>query len=334
MAQFTIYSSGDASGPGAMTGTAGSVLTILDACLVNGYTGKAAAGWTKPFANSGDIGCYKNASPANSGNGFGVVINDNGPNGTSTYKEAWATGWETITSVAGPVGTGGGQFPLPAQLLTTGHVVLRKSFSADSTPRSWILFADSLTFYLFVVTGDSAGTYYSLWFGDFFSLGGSGDSFRCMIQGRASENSSISGSGVESSDTFSEISVVVVGGTFCPRTSGGGGSSVVMNKIGATCFSNANLSSSAVVNVGVLQTPNGADNAYYLPPIWLYQITVNQIRGRLRGMYHSAHPLVSWSDGQVVAGASDYAGKTLQAVSKGPSSGMWFIETSATVETN
>ena len=168
--QFTIYNSGDVGGPGAIQGVAGDVLRILDACLVNGYAGHPAAGWTKPFANAGNIGCYKNASPANSGNGFGVVINDNGPNVTSTFKEAWATGWESVLGVGAPVGTGTGQFPTPAQLLATGHVVLRKSVSADATNRNWIIFADSLTFYLFILTGDLAGAYWWLWFGDFFSI--------------------------------------------------------------------------------------------------------------------------------------------------------------------
>jgi hypothetical protein len=87
-------------------------------------------------------------------------------------------------------------------------------------------------------------------------------------------------------------------------------------------------------NVGALQTPNGSDNSYYLPPIWVAQIAVNQLRGRIRGMFHSAHPLATWADGQVITGAADYVGKTLQAVSPGYSAGMWFIETSNTVETN
>src|ERR1035437_2380958 len=126
--QFTVFSSSDAAGPGLLTGAAGSLLAVLDACLVTSYAGHTlAAQWTKPTANAGNIGCYKQGAGA----GLSLVINDAGPNGTSTYKEAWAIGWESVAGVGSPVGTGSGQFPIPAQLLTTGHDVWRKSATAE-----------------------------------------------------------------------------------------------------------------------------------------------------------------------------------------------------------
>jgi hypothetical protein len=334
MAQFTVYSSSDAGAgnPGLLFGTAGDLLRVLDLVLVNGYTGKAAAGWTKPFANSGNIGCYRNASPANSGNGFGIVINDNGANVTSTYKEAWITGWESIASVAGPVGTGTGQFPTPAQALTTGHLVARKS--ADLvTGRAWICFADSLTFYMFVATGDTLGYYHTFWFGDFFSLGGSTDAYRCLIQGNAVENSGAASATNMTADTISTTSVASANGFFASRTSGGGGSSVQLYKMGALCMQ-AGGTTLPVATIGALQAANGSDNSYYLPPLWLTQFTVNQLRGRIRGLYHSGHATTTWADGQVVTGGGDFAGKTLQAVKLGINGGMWFVETSNTLETN
>ena len=71
MAQFTIYSSSDAGAdaPGPIAGVAGDLIRVLDKILVTGYTGKSAAGWSHPVATSGNIASYKNASPANSGNG-------------------------------------------------------------------------------------------------------------------------------------------------------------------------------------------------------------------------------------------------------------------------
>jgi hypothetical protein len=122
MSQFTKYSYLDPSGPGVLFGAVGEVIRVLDACLINGYTGKAAAGWTKPFSNSSNMGCYKQ----NGGAGMTLFVNDNGPNVTSTGKEAWVVGWESMTAVSSPVGTGYGQFPLPGQQLTTGHGVIRK----------------------------------------------------------------------------------------------------------------------------------------------------------------------------------------------------------------
>ena len=45
----TVYRSTDASAP-VLTGVAGAMKAVLDACLVNGYGAKAAAGWSAPFS--------------------------------------------------------------------------------------------------------------------------------------------------------------------------------------------------------------------------------------------------------------------------------------------
>ena len=336
MAQFTVYSSGDVSGPGVMFGSAGDLIRVLNAVLVVGYSGKAAAGWTHPVATVGNIASYKNASPANSGNGFGVVINDNGPHVTSTFKEAWATGWETVLGVGAPVGTGTGQFPTPALLLTSGHVVVRKSATADgTTPRSWVCYADSLTFYLFIQTGDGASYYSFFGFGDFFSLTGSSDQYRCHIQGRALENNATGGASTGAGDLIGTQSNTTANavGSYAPRSWGGGGSCVATSYIGAIGLT-AGTTNSYINNVGTNTAPNGPDNAYYIPPIWINELSASALRGRFRGLYHSAHPLATFADGQVISGAADYAGKTLQAVKRGISGGMWFVETSNTLETN
>lgn len=339
MAQFITYSSSDAGAgnPGPIQGVAGDVLRVLDKVLVNGYTGKAAAGWTKPFANSGNIGCYKNASPANSGNGFGLVINDNGPNVTSTFKEAWATGYETVAGIAAPVGSGSGQFPTAAQLLTTGHVVIRKSNTADATNRNWVCYADSLTFYLFIFDGTVANSYQAFWFGDFFSLGGSSDAYRGMIFGRNTENSGAASTATSVFDTLCNASTTSAQslGFYVPRVSGGGGGSVQCITTGALGMSVlTGVTTSPTVNAGALTAPNVTDNAYYNPPIWLSHLSPLVLRGRFRGLYHTMHPIATFSDGQAITGAGDYAGKTFQAVKQGVNAGMWFVETSNTLETN
>lgn len=43
---LTLYKSTDSGAP-AMTSAAGSLISVLDACLVDGYGGKVAAGWSK-----------------------------------------------------------------------------------------------------------------------------------------------------------------------------------------------------------------------------------------------------------------------------------------------
>jgi hypothetical protein len=336
MAQFTVYSSSDAGAgnPGLLVGTAGDLLRVLDLVLVNGWTGKVAAGWSKPVANSGNIGCYKNASTANGGNGFGLVINDNGPNVTSTTKEAWATGWESVAGVGAPVGSGSGQFPTPAQLLTSGHVVVRKS-ADTSTGRAWVCFADSLTFYFFVLSGDVAGAYQTLFFGDFFSLAGSGDAYRGFVYGRGSENIGTANTVTAHSDCLANGSGTTANlGLYVPRSSTGGGTSIIGLPTGAVGCSITTTSTNPGPNIGTMQAPNSVDNAYYTPPIWLMQITGEILRGRFRGLYHTMHPLASFSDGQVITGAGDLSGKTLQVIKQGINGGLWLVETSNTLETN
>jgi hypothetical protein len=255
-------------------------------------------------------------------------IQDNGPNATSTFKESWATGWETITAVNATVGTGTGQFPTPSQLLTTGHVVIRRSATADTTGRQWLVFADASTFYLFVLTGDTGGVYYAFFFGDVFSLHGSTDSWRCMIIGRNIENSTSTTN--EGSDIWGTVNSSLLG-HFMARTWGGGGSSITVGKHGDSAKTNTGTGGAMV---GLVQTPNSADSAYYVSPLWVHENSSSGLRGRLRGLYQLCHPTGSFSDGQTFAGANDFAGKTFQVVKTTPGSAMFAVEISNSVETN
>ena len=339
--QFTLYSSSDVSGPGLLTGQAGMLLALLDACLVNGYAGKSAAGWSKPYVNSGNIGCYKQGAGA----GFGLVINDNGPNVTSTYKEAWGTAWESVAGVGAPVGSGSGQFPTPAQLLTTGHTVWRKSTSADSAGRAWLLAADASTFYLWIATGDAVGAYYANFFGDAFSMAGASDAYRCVIVAGAAENAPSPTAGSYSCDLIA-ATINSQPGKFMARTVGGGGTSILIGNIGNPSLTAGLVGSSYAAGLvlnGALQTPNSADNSIYLSPIWVYESVGQLIRGRMRGLFQIGHPSTNFTDGQTFAGGGDYAGKAFRIVKTGPAFvaggtaayiAMWALEISATVETN
>lgn len=316
MSQFTVYSSSDASGPGQLTGQAGTLIALLKACLVDGYAGKANVGWTQPIATSGNIGSFK----AGAGSQMTLLVNDNGPNVTSTYKEAWVTGWESLATVGAPVGTGTGQFPTPAQQLTTGHGVVRKSSSADGVGRAWQLFADTVTAMLFVQTDSFEMMFH---FGDIYSMKGNTDAYRCLLMAMANENGTTS-----YMDYFAAINTAV-NGHFMPRTYGGAGASITVGKHGDGSKGNASGAS-----VGTVQYPNGPDNALYLSPIWVHENSSSTIRGRIRGLYHVLHALASFTDGQTFNGAGDYAGKTFQILKPGSNSGMWAIETSNTVEIN
>lgn len=324
--QFNLYSSSDAAGPGLLTGQAGTLLTLLDMCLVTGYAGHPAPSpaWSKPIANAGNIGCYLPGA----GSQMNLLINDNGPNVTSTTSEAWVCGWETLAGIGAPVGTGTGQFPTPAQQLATGHGVIRKSKTADAVGRSWFLYADSYTAILFIAAGDTVGTYIGFYFGDIFSLKGATDAYRTALIAKATEN-------VVDGDLLVTITAInaATAGHFMPRTYGGGGTSITIGKHG----DNARQTSATNVD-GLVQTPNGPDNAYYLCPVWVHEPSANIIRGRLRGLYYLLHPTASFADGQTFSGAGDFAGKTFKLFkamkNANSATSILLVEDSATVELN
>lgn len=323
VSQYKYYTSDDASAP-QIDGTAGSLIAVLDGCLVTGYGSRTAAGWTHPVATASNIAAYQQGA----GSGFGVVVNDNGPNATAAGKEAWATGWESVASVTGPVGTGTGQFPTPAQLLTTGHVVWRKSAAADSTTRPWRVWADASTFNLWISAGDNTAVKEGCVFGDIFSVAGSGDLYRCLIMGKNAENTT--GSGVSGS---TQIVTTAVGGHFMARTYDGTGTSI---PVGKHC--DVAKSGNLLIMSGLVQSPNLPDNSFYVSPVWVHESTGNILRGKLRGVYQLCHAPANFADGKTFNGANVYAGKAFQIVVGAQAAGntgmIWVYETSNTLDTN
>jgi hypothetical protein len=337
VSQFTKYTSSDASGPGTMSGTVGSVLTVLDACLVNGYSGKTAAGWTKPFANSGNIGCYKQGS----GSGFSLVINDNGT-GTAGAQEFFATGWQTLAGIGSPVGSGTGQFPTPAQLLTNGEVVARKSAAASGVGRGWVVFADSSTFYLFIASGDLTGCYMDFGFGNCYALEGlSSDPYCCIIMGRNTQNEANTApatnftqfGGVDCCSFPGVGSSIVTKGHYVANNAAGSSGSMTVYKFGDVGKGAAFFTGSVTNISGTVPAPNPYDGAYYMSPLFIMDTSFG-IRGYLRGLYQLCHPTTSFTDGQTFNGANDFAGKSFQLVVQGQGGGMYCVETSNTVPTN
>ena len=379
--QFTIYSSSDTFGPGPINGLTGSLISILNACLVNGYAGKPAVGWSKTSSLgilvsdlSGSVGavpslgCYTPPS----GSMFTMVVNDMGgggvaPTNSSGGREALITGWENLLALTssapytGSLGSGYGQFPLPTQLMM-GNVVWRKSATADTTPRSWIMFADYYTMHLFIATGDTAGTYYGGSFGDVYSFRGSSDLFRCLLIGRAVISASgaicsgvatgalydcfdstpINTQAVGATATLANISAFnATPGHYMARTWGSvGGASINVSKVGDLGKAQAEGITVGAnqyncwVFSGAIQTPNAPDNSLYLAPIQIGEVVENCLRGRWRGMYHICHSVTSFGDGQVFAGSGDFAGKQFYVIRSGTSGGMFAVEISNTVETN
>lgn len=150
---ITVYRSDDASAPAGIANTAGRLIAVLDGCLVNGYTGKAAAGWTKEFS-----GTNKAVYRAPSGKRFRLRIDDTG----TTFCRA--LGYVDMTDVD----TGTEPFPTAAQVSGGGYIYK----SSSATASGWIVIATETYFYLWinygtagVTTPNATATMY--FFGDF-----------------------------------------------------------------------------------------------------------------------------------------------------------------------
>ena len=325
--QFTYYSSADAGGPGPVTGQVGSVTAILRACLVNGYSGHPAAGWTEPLATTSNRAAFQQGTGSC---GFHLFINDNNLSGYA--YDAAITGWESMLTLDAPNGTGSGQFPLPAQANSTGYLALSKSDGNNATQRSWRIYADSRTIYWFV-SHDGASGLSTTWFGDIFSLSGLSDTHRCFLYSRAQYGSP--GYTYEQAGFYSNWSAAVTA-HYMARSLGGVGSSL---PVGKHPGNTALYGTSGQLN-GALACPNPADNAVWLSPLYIHEPSGGgaSIRGRLRGMWSPLHNYSNFSDGQIISGAGELAGKTFQAVRyiTNPYNQpcVIFIETSNTVETN
>jgi hypothetical protein len=324
MAQFTIYQSTDSGAP-TLTGLTGSLLTVLDAILVNGYGTQPGAGWLKPMANTSSYGIYQLPSGST---GHYLFVDDAG-SGSALGTEARLQGWDSITTFDNGAVTGSNQFPTLAQLaIGRGSVIARKSTAPTAVARTWIAFADSRSLYFNVLTGDVANNYFSFMFGEFFSIkSGSVDTGRTMIAGRSVASSSLAAT--EKLDTLSYTITTAVAGNFAAHAFGGGGSSITLNKHG-----DAGKSNSATSLLGTVQYFNSADSGLYISPVWVVDNATSTVRGRMRGFHQFLHAISNVSDGQVFTGSGEFAGRNFQVVKQTGNSGVYFMETTNTLETN
>ena len=121
-----VYSSADVGAP-VLNMSSGSLVAVLDACLVNGYGSKPGSGWAKSFADSTLRAAYKQGV---GGNGHYFYLDD------SAGASARCRGYEAMTDI----NTGTGPFPTAVQV--SGGDYLHKHDGAAGT-RPWFLVADA-----------------------------------------------------------------------------------------------------------------------------------------------------------------------------------------------
>jgi hypothetical protein len=299
-----VYRSTDASAP-VLTGAVGSLTALLDAVLVNGYGTQTAAGWTINQTTTNKRGYKQNLTGSNNTSGMCLYVDDTGP-GAGGAREARVCGFESMSAIT-PTGTG--QFPTSAQsAVGTGQAVIRKSTTADATARAWTCVANGQTIYLFIESGDNTAPLATMpfIFGDFKGYKSS-DQYAVCIIGRLDENT---GQGYH--DNFHQVFTNRNGytltntmrGHFVARHwTGVGGSKPVgkvieIGKLGANLgitgswggdssypdtYNNGNSTIGRYAISSGLPTPNGADGALVLSPIFLNHNS--SLRGYLPGLW-------------------------------------------------
>ncbi len=155
----TVYRSTDSGAP-LLSNANGSLIAVMQACLVDGYGSKAGAGWSAPFTGTSLIAFRQGAG----GNNRFLRVFDGGTD-ASLNRVIKVRAYESMTAIS----TGTGPCPTLGQVAGNG-ATLGYFYNARTTPNSsWVMVATSSFFHLIVEQGDG-GTYPEyMAFGKFFS---------------------------------------------------------------------------------------------------------------------------------------------------------------------
>ena len=321
MTQFTIYSSLDAGAP-VLNGLAGSLVTVLDACLVDGYGTQVAAGWT---INQTDTNKRVYQSGNNTACPSVVLITD------TTNTTATAVGGISATSTTFVSITN----PFPSTVLAS-VLSITKSDVATVTARPWYIVADNRTFYLFVDKSATFSSGYSnFYFGEIYSYRAAAllaDPTRIII-------------GNNLIQVYLSMVSVSYSVDYMAKTYSGLGEAIVVKKVGDTSKTNATSNTygslyagAPLANAGFsfLNFPTLGDVAMYTSPMWISEAISGCLRGHLRGIQFPLH-ILPLSNLDTFTGVGVLAGKTYKAFNANNNStivGQIFVETSNTVDTN
>jgi hypothetical protein len=312
-----------------LTGQVGSLTALLDAVLVNGFTGFTALGWSIGFTTTNKRAYLQNLTGANNPSGMYLYVDDTGP-GAGGAREARVCGFETMSAIT-PTGTG--QFPTNAQsAIGVGTLVIRKSSTADATTRFWTLCGNGQTFYLWTETGDfiaPALAAFSFFFGDFRSYRPS-DQYAVAIIGRDIENNPTS-----SNEAFMicgpNINMTLAAktwGHYAARSWTGLGSAIQFNKTmdwgSLGQFPLAGWNGDSATNIGgstnlmpgrnamspnQWPAPNGADGSIFLSPLWINHSWSR--RGYLPGIWVPMHDRPLSHNDAITIASGNLNGKSL-----------------------
>ena len=195
MTSPTLYQSTDASAP-TISGTVGSLITVLDAVLVDGYGSKAAAGWTKVFSGT-------NRAVYESARGRLLHVQDDGTRIDARFARMRAAVGATSADEVDLVD------PVPAD----GSSTFAKCFAANSTPAPWKMLATANAFFWFCANSATINGFqpYHTFFAGYGQSPWPGDEGLFVIAGLTTTSAFGAVSGFSSAaSTFTNASAAVV----------------------------------------------------------------------------------------------------------------------------
>lgn len=309
-----LFKSSDVGAP-ALSSSAGSLITVLDYCLLN-------AGWTKPYAG-GNRATYRQGA----GSGFYLYVNDQN---VISAGSAHLRGWEVSTDHEA------GDHPFP---LTTLHA---NGLEHIKTGTHWWCVCDERTLYFFNgITSDEGNTITiarkeAFAFGDFYSYQAS-DRYNCMIIA----DTNVEGMNLQMGQLLLQGGQYVGGrltGHFLARPHTGFAGAMQrflkhgdFTKAGGDDLIGANSLQASV------RWPNGPDGNVFIGRIPVIEQT-NDIRGRLRGLWEIPNiNLSTHRSGDTLTGVGDLSGRTFMIVRPAVNNQyykMYCVEISDTWDTN
>lgn len=290
-----FYASTDSGAP-TLSGTAGALIAVLKACLVDGYGSKASSGWTQEFSGT-NIAVFRPPS----GTRMRLRVND------TDSSDARVRGYEAMSDV----NTGTGLFPTDVQ--ANGGSYMHKS-SAGGTPRGWVLVADQKRFILIVAqsaaTVDASSSLgQGLFFGDVKSAK-SGDAYHCFINAGLASGASNSAFGAVNNGPSG---LSAAGGHFLARSYTQVGGAVSASKHTDVAKTNNTL----VLGTGGVTYPDPITGGILVASIYVAE--PGNVRGVLPGVWAVLHNLPA-SPGTTFSGSGDLAGKTFMLLDVGSQS--------------
>jgi hypothetical protein len=299
---WTIYRSTDTDAP-VLTGEVGKLVDLLDDCLVNGYGAKAAAGWSKVYSGTNKAvyrpGVAARARPF-------IRIDDNSPDSHAGYCRLSA--FEDMQDVD----TGDAEWTYFA---SSPYFYPRKSTTADSTARPWIVAADDRTCLLLINNGFSGSRYHGTYIGEFFSHVPS-DSYQACVIGRRNF-STAAPSTAYSVDNFGWSESQLSTADSNMGTYPGG---VIMRDYDGTpdlasCSTIAH-GAARLFGVGLLSGTNPADGELWFTDM---PLITNRgavcLRGKLRGCWLGLWTQEFFAGGDIFSGTGEMAGKSFEIIS-------------------